>query len=163
MEIWTWVLVAGLVLAATAAVWLKRRARRVYVIDHVRVEMHPACVVDDRVVEQVWRSALSMTNQSSRPRAVPNFAERSTVRAGRLEYLASVYLDAGDLEINPRAVALAWIEYVLPMDAVSGRARLALLGEDRRPRVLAFAVPREDDVRRSMAGRGRVGPGRRAT
>lgn len=163
MEIWTWVLVAGLVLAAIAAVWLKRRARRVYVIDHVRVEMHPACVVEDRVVEQLWRSALSMTNLSRRPRAVPTFAERSTVGAGRREYLASIYLDADDLEINPRAVALAWIEYVLPMDAVPGRARLALLGDGRRPRVVAFAAPREHDVRRSVAGRGNMDPELRPT
>ncbi|MFE5410182.1 hypothetical protein [Microbacterium sp. NPDC056569] len=163
MEILTWVLVAGLVLVAIAAVWLKRRARRAYVIDHVRVEMHPACVVEDRVVEQVWRSALSMTNQSRRPRAVPTFAERSTVRAGRREYLASVYFDADDLEINPRAVALAWIEYVLPMDAVPGRARLALLGAYRRPKSLAFAAPRENDVRRSVVGRGKAGPELRAT
>lgn len=163
MEIWTWVVVAGLVLAAIAAVWLKRRARRVYVIDRVRVEMHPACVVEDRVVEQVWRSALSMTNLSRRPRAVPAFAERSTVRAGRREYLASVYFDADDLEINPRAVALAWIEYVLPMDAAPRRARLARLGDGRRPRVLAFAAPRENDVRRSVAGRGRLDPELRPT
>lgn len=158
MEIWTWVVVAGLVLAAIVAVCLKRRGRRVYVIDHVRVEMYPACVVEARVIEQVWRAALSMTNLSRRPRAVPTFAERSTVRAGRREYLASVYFDADDLEINPRAVALAWIEYVLPMDAVAGRARLALLEDDRRRRVLAFAVRRESDVRRSVAGRGKTGP-----
>jgi hypothetical protein len=158
LEIWTWVVVAGLVLAAIVVVCLKRRGRRVYVIDRVRVEIYPACVVEDRVIEQVWRSALSMTNLSRRPRAVPTFAERSTVRAGRREYLASVYFDADDLEINPRAVALAWIEYVLPMDAVPGRARLALLGDDRRRRVLAFAVRRESDVRRSVAGRGKMGP-----
>lgn len=158
MEICTWVVVAGLVLAAVVAVCLKRRARRVYVIDHVRVEMHPACVVEDRVIEQVWRSAVSMTNLSRRPRAVPTFAERSTVQAGRREYLASVYFDADDLEINPRAVALAWIEYVLPMDAVPGRARLALLGVERRRGALVFAVRRESDVRRSVAGRGKIGP-----
>lgn len=163
MDIWIWVVVAAAVAAAGGVGWLKLRARRVYVIDHVRVEMHPACVVEDRIVEQVWRSALSMTNLSRRPRAVPIFAERSTVRAGRCEYLAGVYFDADDLEINPRAVALVWIEYVLPMDAVPGRARLALLGDGRRPRVLAFAAPREIDVRRSVAGRGRMDPELRPT
>ncbi|KAF2418101.1 hypothetical protein [Microbacterium sp. B35-30] len=156
MDVWIWAVVAGLLLVALAVVRLKRRARGVYVIDHVQVEMHPACVVEDRVIEQVWRSALSMTNLSRRPRAVPTFAERSTVRAGRREYLASVYFDVDDLEMNPRAVALAWIEYVLPMDAVPGRGRLTLLGDDRRRRVLAFAMRPESDVKRSVAGRGNL-------
>ncbi|GLJ80852.1 hypothetical protein GCM10017586_25350 [Microbacterium imperiale] len=117
-------------------VWWKRRARHVYVIDHVKLEMHPAYAVEDRVVEQVWRAAISMTNTSRLPRSLPVLAERATARAGRCVFLANVYLDADVRELNPRAVALAWIEFVLP-GGVSPRAiDTEILAGDRRPRPL---------------------------
>ncbi|MCC2032610.1 hypothetical protein [Microbacterium allomyrinae] len=57
-------------------------------------------VVDDRVVEALWRAAISMTNKTRRPRALPLFAERATVKAGRRVYLSSVYLDADAIEVT---------------------------------------------------------------
>ena len=113
MDFSIWFVLVGVAGIAVAGLWWKRRARPVYVIDHVRVEMHPACVVEDRVIEVVWRAAISMTNTSRRPRALPVFAERATVTAGRRVYLATVNLDAELIEINPDDLALAWIEFVL--------------------------------------------------
>lgn len=139
MNVWSWVVLVGVAAVVAAGAWWKRRARRVYVIDHVRVEMHPACVVEDRVIEQVWRAAISMTNTSRRPRASPTFAGRATVRAGRREYLATVYLDADEVELNPRQVSLAWVDSVLPADVVPGLTRAVLLRQRRTSRVLRFA------------------------
>lgn len=139
MDVWIWVLVAGVAAVLVAGVWWMRRARRVYVIDHVRVEFHPACVVEDRVVEQVWRAAISMTNTSRMPRTLPTFAERATVRAGRREYLATVYLDADEVEVNPREVSLAWVESVLPAHVVPSLTRAVLLRQRRTPRLLRYA------------------------
>ena len=141
MDVWIWVVLVGVAAVAVAVVWWKRRARSVYVIDHVRVEMHPACVVDDRVIEQVWRAAISMTNTSRRPRTLPVLAERATVRAGWRAYLASVYLDADVLEVNPGAVAVAWAECVLPRDSVPAGIRLNALHNWREPRGVRFTVP----------------------
>lgn len=139
MDVWIWVVLGGVAVVLVAGAWWKRRARRVYVIDHVRVEMHPACVVEDRVIEQIWRAAISMTNTSRRSRALPTFAERATVRAGRREYLATVYLDADEVEVNPREVSLAWVESVLPADMVPSLARAVFLRRRRTPRVLRYA------------------------
>ena len=157
MDVWIWlVLVGGLALLIAAVLW-KRRARRVYVIDHVRVEMHPACVVEDRVIEQVWRAAISMTNTSRRPRALPTFAERAAVRAGRREYLATVYLDADEVEVNPREVSLAWVESALPADVVPSLTRAVILRQRGTPRVLRYAPTRASGatqrsrLKRSMA------------
>lgn len=113
MDVWIWVVITVAVVSVAAVRW-KRRARRTYVIAQVRVEMHPACVVEDRMVEVVWRAAISMTNTSRRPRTLPVFAERATVTVGRRVYLATVYLDADLDEANPGDVALAWVEFVLP-------------------------------------------------
>lgn len=120
-------------------VWWKRRARRVYVIDHVKLEMHPPCVLEDRVVEQVWRAAISMTNTSRRPRPHPLLADRARVRAGRYVYLADVYLDVDARELNPRDVALAWVEFALPCDALAHRIDSGILSGGRRPRTLRWA------------------------
>lgn len=154
MVVWIWVVLAVVAAVLIAGVWWKRRARRVYVIDHVRVEMHPACVVEDRVIEQVWRAAISMTNTSRRPRALPTFAERAAVRAGRREYLATVYLDADDVEVNPRAVSLAWVESVLPADVVPSLTRAVLLRQRKTPWVLRYAPTRASgDTQRSQLKR----------
>lgn len=142
MDVWIWVVLAGIAAVLVASVWWRWHARRVYVISRVRVEMHPACVVEDRVIEKVWRAAISMTNTSRRPRALPTFAERATVRAGRREYLATVYLDAGEFEVNPREVSLVWVESVLPADAVPSLTRAVLLRQRRTPRVLRYAPTR---------------------
>lgn len=128
MDLWTWFMLVGVAGMAVAGVWWKRRARGVYLINHVRVEVHPARVVEDRMLEVVWRAAISMKNVSRRPRTLPVVAERATVSAGRKVYLASVYLDAAMEEINPGDVALAWVEATLPADRMPARATLAGIG-----------------------------------
>ena len=120
-------------------VWWKRRARREYVIDHVKLEMYPPCVIEDRVVEQVWRAAISMSNMS-RPRPHPLPVDRARVRAGRYVYLADVYLEVNARELNPREVALAWIEFSLPSDAPAHRIHTGVLSGGSRPRTLGWAL-----------------------
>lgn len=142
MDVWIWVGIVGVVAVVVVGLWRKRHARRVYVINHLRVEMHPPCIVEDRVVEHVWRAAISMTNTSRRPRALPTFAERATVSDGRREYLATLYLDAGEVEVNPREVSLAWVESVLPADVAPSLTRAVLLRQRRTPRVLRYAPTR---------------------
>lgn len=141
MDVWIWVVLTGVAAVLVVGVWLRCRARRVYVINHVRVEMHPPCIVEDRVIEQVWRAAISMTNMSRRPRALPVLAERATVRAGWRAYLVSVYLDADVLEVNPGAVAVVWVECVLPRDSVPAAIRSHVLYNWRAPRRVLFKVP----------------------
>lgn len=136
MDVWIWVALGG----AVAAVWWKRGAHRVFVINHVRVEMHPPCIVEDRVIEQVWRAAISMTNTSRRPRALPTFAERATVRAGRREYLVTPFLEADVNEANPGEVALAWAEVVLPASVLPVVVVTTLLEEGRGSRPVRFAL-----------------------
>lgn len=151
MDGWMWAVLVVATASMVGLVWWKRRARHVYVIDHVRVEMHPACVVEDRAIEQVWRAAISMTNTSRRPRSLPVLAERATARAGRCVFLANVYLDADVRELNPRAVALAWIEFVLP-GGVSPRAiDTDILIGDRRPGPLRW-LARPTGQRAEMVG-----------
>lgn len=134
---WTALVIATALTVGIA--WWKRRARRVYVIDHVKLEMHPPCVMEDRVVEQVWRAAISMTNTSRRPRLLPMFCERATVRAGRCVYLANLYLDVDVHELNPRDVTLAWVAFALPGDVPAHRIDTGLLDGGRRPRTLRWA------------------------
>lgn len=136
---WMWALLVTATALTVGLAWKKRRARRVYVIDHVKIEIHPPCVVEDRVVEQVWRAAISMTNASRRPRPLPLFAERATVRAGRYVYLAEVYLDGDVPEVNPRDVALAWIEFALPSGLRFGRISTDILEGGRPRRALRWA------------------------
>lgn len=146
MESWAW---AVFVIATGSAVgisWWKRRARRVYAIDHVSVELHPPCVIEDRVVEVVWRAAISMTNTSRKPRPVPVLAEGATARAGRYVYLADVYLDADVRDLNPRDVALAWVEFVLPSDWQVDRIDAGIL-TCARPRLLRWVTRAEVGVR----------------
>lgn len=131
MDVWIWAVLVGIVVVAGAAMWRHRRARSVYVIDHVRVELHPACLVEDRVIENVWRAAISMTNTSRRPRLLPVLAERATARAGRRLHLASIYLDADLVEVGPGDVALAWAEFVLPGDTDLRVIHITLLTETR--------------------------------
>ncbi|WP_454112129.1 hypothetical protein [Microbacterium aurum] len=138
MDGWMW---AALVLATAPTlglVWCKRRARRVYVIDHVKLEMHPARVVEDRVLEQVWRAAISMTNTSRRPRLLPVFGERATVGASRRIFLANVYLETDVDEVNPDDVALAWVEFVLPSGMAPGLIVVSRLRSGERARPLRW-------------------------
>lgn len=132
---------AALVIATASTIgiaWWGRRARRVYMIDHMKVEMHPACVVDDRVVEAVWSAAISMTNTSRRPRVLPVMAERATVRAGSRVFLANVYLETHVDEVNPDDVALAWVEFVLPGGIAPGVIVVSRLRGDERARPLRW-------------------------
>lgn len=129
------VVLSGVVGIALSCVWWNRRARRVYVIDHVRVKMHAACVIEDRVVEIVWRAAITMTNTSLRPRVLPVFAERATVRAGRRTYLGSVYLESYVSEISPGETVVAWLEGTLPAPSIQGVELLQLRPRNRNRRL----------------------------
>ena len=139
MVLGLWVLLACIAGVAAAMLWWKRRVRRVFTIDHVRVELHDAHIVDDRVIDAVWRGAISMTNRTRRPRALPMFGERATVTAGRRVYLAEVYLESDATEVNPGDLALAWVEFVLPGGARPLRGRLLQLRDTRRDRSLQFS------------------------
>lgn len=139
MGSWIWVVLVIATAATVGLVWWKRRARRVYVIDHLKLEMHPPCVLEDHVVEQVWRAPISMTNTSRRPRPHPLLADRARVQAGRYVYFADVYLDVDARELNPRDVALAWVEFALPCDALAHRIDSGILSGGRRPRTLRWA------------------------
>ena len=138
-----WAALAIATASTVGLVWWKRRARRVYLIDHVKLEMHPPCVVEDRVVEQLWRAAISMTNTSRRPRLVPVLAERATVRTGRSVFLANVYLDSDVHELNPREVALVWIELVLPRDTNACTVTTTHLRRTVQARALRWAARAE--------------------
>lgn len=140
MDVWIWVALAGAAMVVVAGVWWKRRARRVYVINHVRVEMHPPCVIEDRAIEQVWRAAISMTNVSRRPRDLPVLAARAIARTGRYQYLGDVYLDAAAVETSPGEVALVWVEFVLPCGRAPGVINAQLLYGDRAPRSVRLAA-----------------------
>lgn len=143
MDVGVWILLGCGAGVMVAFVWWKHRARRAFTIDRVRVELHDACIVDDRIVEAVWRAAISMMNNSRRPRALPAFRERATVSAGRREYLACVYLEADVSEVNPGDVAVAWVEFVLPADAVPRRCNIVLPRDPHSNRSYRLAVRRE--------------------
>lgn len=138
MDGWMWVVLVIATASTIGLAWWKRRARRVYVVDHVKLEMHPACVVEDRVVEQVWRAAISMTNTSRRPRLLPVLAERATVRASRRIFLANVCLETDVDEVNPGDVALAWVDFVLPGGMAPGVVVVSRLGSDESARPLRW-------------------------
>lgn len=146
MDGWMWTVLVIATAPTIGIVWWKRRTRRVYVIDHVKLEVHPPCVIEDRVVEQVWRAAISMTNTSRRPRSLPVFAERATVRAGRCVYRADVYLDVDVRELNPRDAALAWIEFVLPVGVPADRIDTVTLAGERHPRILRWVLSSKASV-----------------
>lgn len=148
-----WAVIVVATASMVCLVWWNRRARRVYLIDHVKLEMHPPCVIEDRVVEQVWRAAISMTNASRRPRSLPLLAERATVRAGRCVYLADVYLDTDVGELNPRAVTLAWVEFLLPGDLAADRVHAEILAGGRHRRDLRWAPRLAVGVRGRVAER----------
>lgn len=141
MEIGLWVLLACIAGVAPAIVWWKRRARRAFTLNHFRVELHDARVVDDRIVDAVWRAPISMTNESRRPRGLPVLAERATVRAGRRVYLATVYLDADVAELNPGDSAIAWVEFILPDDARPRSIELVRLRAEQRSVKLRYVTP----------------------
>ena len=135
---WMWAVLVIATASMVGLVWWKRRARRVYVIDHVKLEMHPPCVVEDRVVEAVWCAAISMTNTSRRPRVLPVLAERATVRAASRVFLANVYLETHVDEVNPGDVALAWVEFVLQGGIAPGVIVVSRLRCDERARPLRW-------------------------
>lgn len=146
-----WAVLVIVMALAVVFVWWRRRARRVYVIDHVKLEMHPPCVIEDRVVEQVWRAAISMSNMSRRPRPHPLLVDRARVRAGRYVYLADVYLEVNARELNPREVALAWIEFSLPSDAPAHRIHTGVLSGGSRPRTLRWTGSSTASAHRPVA------------
>jgi len=113
--------------------------RGAYRIDHFRVELHDAHVIEDRVLDVVWRAAVTMTNTTRRPQPLPILAERATVSAGRKTYLAYVYLDTSAAEVNPDDVALAWVESVLPAGIAPHNWSLLAIGP-RRPRAFQLTA-----------------------
>jgi len=133
-----WAVLVVATASMVGLVWWKWRARHVYVIDHVKLELHATCVVEDRVSEQVWRAAISMTNTSRRPRLLPVFGERATVGASRRIFLANVYLETDVDEVNPDDVALAWVEFVLPSGMAPGVIVVSRLRSGERARPLRW-------------------------
>src|SRR5687767_1094930 len=105
-----WLTLACIAGTVSAVIWW-RPIHRTVTIGHVRVELHAAHIVDDRVIDAVWRAAISMTNRTRRPRALPVFGERATVSARHRLYLADVYLETDAKQINPDDVVLAWVEF----------------------------------------------------
>jgi hypothetical protein len=91
-------------------------------------------MVDDRLVDGLWRATLSMTNRSRRPRTLPVLASRATVAAARRVYLAAVFMERDVTELSPGEVAIAWVECVLPNGVNPGLVELAELrpGETNR-------------------------------
>lgn len=98
--------------------------------------LHEAHIVEDRVIDAVWRAPISMTNRTRRPRVLPVFAERATVRAGHRVHLAVVCLENDAMEVNPDDVALAWVEVVLPASQSARVVDAAVM--QTRPRTLRF-------------------------
>lgn len=140
MDLLLWITIAGVVLIGLVMIagLLSVRRRRAVTVDHIRVELHEAHIIEDRVIEAVWRAAVSMTNISRRPRMLPVLAERATVRTRCREYLAVVSIDADLAEINPGEVALAWVEFVLPSPARPLRVDLGQLTGHTSARCLRF-------------------------
>lgn len=138
---WFWILLACVTAVPSAVIgWWRLRPRRAFKAQHIRVELHGAHIVEDRLVEVLWRSAVSMTNNSRRPRALPVLAARATVRAGHRVYLARICLDADVSEINPGDVALAWVQFVLPAEVVPRRCNIVQLRGVRSTRKFRLAV-----------------------
>lgn len=125
-----WFLIAFIAGVVAAIVWWKRRPRRTVTIHHVRVELHDAHIIEDRVVDAVWRAAISMTNNTRRPRVLPVFGARATVTAKSRVYLAEVFLENESKEANPGDVALAWVEFVLPEKAAARHVELTRLRDE---------------------------------
>jgi hypothetical protein len=118
--------------------WLVRRGA--YVVDHFRIELHDAHVIEDRVLDVVWRAAVTMTNTTRCPQQLPVLAERATATVGRMTYLAYVYLDTNATELNPDDVALAWVESVLPAGAVPRLWSMITISARSGPRTFQFTT-----------------------
>lgn len=108
-------------------VWRAGHARPSRVQRGIRIELHGVYMVDDRVVDGLWRAALSMTNRSRRPRSLPVLASRATVAAARRVYLAEVFMERDVAELSPGEVVVAWVECVLPNGVSPGLVELAEL------------------------------------
>ena len=148
----------ALLVAILGAILICRKRfapRGAYRIDHFRIELHDAHVIDDRIIEAVWRAAISMTNRTRQPRRLPILAERATVIAGSRTYIAYVYLETTSAELNPDDTALAWVEFVLPAGASPRSCSIVHLRHQRRPRRLRF-------TQRELAQRSAVVLGGRA-
>jgi len=112
---WGFATTACVLLAAIAwLVWRAGHARPSRVQRGIRIELHGVHMVDDRVVDGLWRATLSMTNRSRRPRSLPVLASRATATAARRVYLAEVFMERDVTELSPGEVAVAWVECVLP-------------------------------------------------
>lgn len=120
-------MVCVLLVAITWVVWRAAHSRPSRVQRGIRIELHGVHMVDDRVVDGLWRATLSMRNRSRRPRSLPVLASRATVAAARRVYLAEVFMERDITELSPGEVAVAWVECVLPSDANPGLVELAEL------------------------------------
>ena len=108
--------VVGYLLVTVAAAWLARwlyKPRSSHTRDGVRIEAHGTHMVDDLILERLWRTTISVTNVSRGPRPVPLFASRATVRAGRKVYLAGVFVERDLCELNPDEVVVVQVDCLL--------------------------------------------------
>jgi hypothetical protein len=144
----------GCVVIVAISFTQRARARRAVVRRGIAIKWEGARPVDDLIVECLWRTTISVTNQSRAPRQVPVLASRATVAAGRKVYLGSVFLERELLELNPDEVAVIWVDYLLPAGTLPRRVELSELrvrGDDRRVRLRPAAHSRRAGALRSTS------------
>lgn len=142
-------LLIGLVVAWV--VWRASRPLSSRTSHGMRIDAHSIHAVDDLIVECLWRTTMSVTNVSRRPRPVPVFASRATVTAGRKVYLASVFVERDLWELNPDEVAVVQVDCLLAAGAVPRKVELVELRgiiDSRRLQLRLERQPRMPRVQR---------------
>lgn len=109
----------------------------------IKIEAHGTHAVDNLIVECRWRTTISVTNRSRRPRPVPVFASRATVTAGRNVYLAAVFLERDLLELNPNEVLIVQVDCLLAAGLTPRNVELAELRAGRESRQLRLRPARQ--------------------
>lgn len=101
--------------------------RRTLKRNGIKIEAHGMHLIDDLVIECVWRITISLTNYSRRPRRLPTLAARATVSARRKVYLAQVFLERHVYELSPNELALIEVDFVLPAGLTPQRMTISEL------------------------------------
>ena len=130
----------GVVAFLTGRQLWRGHGRRSASLDGVKIEVHGVHLVEDLVMENLWRVTISMTNRSRTPRPLPTLASRSTIAAGKKRYLASVVLERDITELSPDDVAIAWVEATLPASATPRSLALAELRLHGAPRHVSLRI-----------------------
>lgn len=146
---WGFATVCAFLVAVTWLVWRAGHARPSRMQRGIRIELHGVHIVEDRVLDGLWRATLSMTNRSRRPRTLPVLASRATVAAARRVYLAEVFMERDVTELSPGEVAVAWVECALPNGVSPGPVELAALRPgktSRRLRLRGVLIPAGSQV-----------------